>query len=789
MGCLQDVLDPYGARRTAVSLTPDVTNKDDVGNREGTTWALSSAKMRHGVAELMDDDLNALWQSDGAQPHFVDISFPSQTAVTHLSLYLDCHRDDSYTPTKVLVKAGTHPYDLVDVRYREFTEPQGWYHFVLRRGHELSMEEADASLPLGATTPLHPIDVFVLQVCILGNHLNGKDTHIRGLRVFGPPEAGVPHAEGSPGTMQQPFPPLAVRVGGARAVRPLPAVPPADRSARYALGAASSRLRATWLPPDTPPPRVGSDAPSPRGDFQRSMEAILRRQLKQWQRGFRQQHGREPSKSDIRRHSEISSTYDTWRALADALGDRKGSGARTRVRPRLVSPPHPSESALQAPGPATPIKARKTAPPPPPSPGNPFRSPRKAHPAYSQAPFFPSRSVPRASGVVDSDVEDADDLVPELSSAQKPQTPVKTLERRPTLSPAGSSAPVFTPRTKARKRLRGEDVRTPPRPKPGGSAHRAAASPQRHAAPPLKRNLDAPTPPRRTKQLFRTDSRETQCSGVDMLGPSPRKGVPQQREFRPLFRSASAGRGEEEDVQTSIPGADTPMGEPPAEQCTDTTARTALAPLPLPLTDPDDEAPSGRRVVVLPYQRFGSARARMRDGGAAAPRRGADDDAFAAQEEEGASADDRDPLDALQWALQGGADGRAGNSPGGAEDAAWTEMTSADCVPHEEETHATRPPTPLTTFSSLTLFSPARQAARTADLGRLQKAAVVDALLEAGSPAAPRTSQFVRTGRAGLDTDESGAARGESDVSDWASEASSVDYGWGDGEMDRADIL
>jgi len=43
----------------------------------------------------------------------------------------------------------------------------------------------------GATTVIRAIEVFVLQVCILGNHLNGKDTHIRCLKVFGPPGTGV----------------------------------------------------------------------------------------------------------------------------------------------------------------------------------------------------------------------------------------------------------------------------------------------------------------------------------------------------------------------------------------------------------------------------------------------------------------------------------------------------------------------------------------------------------------------------------------------------------------------
>ncbi len=32
------------------------------------------------------------------------------------------------------------------------------------------------------------LHAYVLQVIILANHMNGKDTHVRGLRVLGPNE-------------------------------------------------------------------------------------------------------------------------------------------------------------------------------------------------------------------------------------------------------------------------------------------------------------------------------------------------------------------------------------------------------------------------------------------------------------------------------------------------------------------------------------------------------------------------------------------------------------------------
>ncbi|SHO78547.1 Similar to S.cerevisiae protein DOC1 (Processivity factor) [Malassezia sympodialis ATCC 42132] len=176
----------------------DMSTKSDVGGMEGTSWMLSSAKAQNGVQQLQSDDLDTLWQSDGSQPHSVYIHFPRRTAVTHISIYLDCLRDDSYTPTKILVRAGTHPYDLVDVRYREFVEPQGWYHFMLSGTSDMEPEEAQAARASSASMPLRAIELFVLQVNILGNHLNGKDSHIRCMKVFGPTPPGIARPPAQP---------------------------------------------------------------------------------------------------------------------------------------------------------------------------------------------------------------------------------------------------------------------------------------------------------------------------------------------------------------------------------------------------------------------------------------------------------------------------------------------------------------------------------------------------------------------------------------------------------------
>ncbi|PWN54436.1 APC10-domain-containing protein [Violaceomyces palustris] len=183
----------------------DLTNKVDIGSKPGTRWTLSSFKPGSGVAQLRDKDLTKLWQSDGSQPHYVDIQFAKRTAVTHVSIYLDVKQDDSYTPTKILIKAGTNYSDLVEVRYREFESPQGWKHFHLsktdleRDEEDEGMEEVEGQGEHGGNSEKAKsfLEVYCLKVCVLANHLNGKDTHVRSIMVFGPKVTGRGEDEGA----------------------------------------------------------------------------------------------------------------------------------------------------------------------------------------------------------------------------------------------------------------------------------------------------------------------------------------------------------------------------------------------------------------------------------------------------------------------------------------------------------------------------------------------------------------------------------------------------------------
>lgn len=97
----------------------------EIGN--DAVWTLSSAKTGNGVEQLRDDNLNTFWQSDGSQPHLVNIQFMKKTRVQEISMYFDFKSDESYTPSKISIRAGNNLQDLKEVQFLEMKEPSGWF--------------------------------------------------------------------------------------------------------------------------------------------------------------------------------------------------------------------------------------------------------------------------------------------------------------------------------------------------------------------------------------------------------------------------------------------------------------------------------------------------------------------------------------------------------------------------------------------------------------------------------------------------------------------------------------
>uniref|UniRef100_A0A673VZD6 Anaphase-promoting complex subunit 10 n=1 Tax=Salmo trutta TaxID=8032 RepID=A0A673VZD6_SALTR len=81
-------------------------------------WSLSSCKPGFGVDQLRDDNLETYWQSDGSQPHLVNIQFRRKTTVKMLCMYADYKSDESYTPSKISVRVGNNFHNLQEIRVR-----------------------------------------------------------------------------------------------------------------------------------------------------------------------------------------------------------------------------------------------------------------------------------------------------------------------------------------------------------------------------------------------------------------------------------------------------------------------------------------------------------------------------------------------------------------------------------------------------------------------------------------------------------------------------------------------
>ncbi|KAM9677465.1 anaphase-promoting complex subunit 10 isoform 2-T3 [Trichechus inunguis] len=80
-------------------------------------WSLSSCKPGFGVDQLRDDNLETYWQSDGSQPHLVNIQFRRKTTVKTLCIYADYKSDESYTPSKISVRVGNNFHNLQEIRF------------------------------------------------------------------------------------------------------------------------------------------------------------------------------------------------------------------------------------------------------------------------------------------------------------------------------------------------------------------------------------------------------------------------------------------------------------------------------------------------------------------------------------------------------------------------------------------------------------------------------------------------------------------------------------------------
>ncbi|KIM96481.1 hypothetical protein OIDMADRAFT_205156 [Oidiodendron maius Zn] len=150
------------------AFDPTELGLKEIGNL--ASWTVSSCKPGCGVEELRDEDTNLFWQSDGPQPHHLNIHFSRLVLIRAIRIYLDFEADESYTPTRITLLAGTGYHDLIPFSNLEFAQPKGWIDVLLG--------------DVGGGEDGKTLRAFLVQVRIIENHQNGKDTHVRGLKIY-----------------------------------------------------------------------------------------------------------------------------------------------------------------------------------------------------------------------------------------------------------------------------------------------------------------------------------------------------------------------------------------------------------------------------------------------------------------------------------------------------------------------------------------------------------------------------------------------------------------------------
>lgn len=96
-------------------------------------------------------------------------------SVSELAFYVQHSEDESYTPLRVAIRSGdTHTWDFEDARHIKLSpEPNGWVRVPLGNVGSKGMDRY--------------VRTHQLQVVVQTMYQQGRDTHIRCIKVFGPP--------------------------------------------------------------------------------------------------------------------------------------------------------------------------------------------------------------------------------------------------------------------------------------------------------------------------------------------------------------------------------------------------------------------------------------------------------------------------------------------------------------------------------------------------------------------------------------------------------------------------
>lgn len=117
---------------------------------------LSSTKPGYRLSDLFSTSTDGYWHTNDSLPHFFHVDFPILTYIEKLSMDLSYELDDSYTPEQISI--------FLDQKHHQshkLFEPEGTISFDIKQS------------------------VFTLNLVIRSNHQEGRDSHVRGIRLYG----------------------------------------------------------------------------------------------------------------------------------------------------------------------------------------------------------------------------------------------------------------------------------------------------------------------------------------------------------------------------------------------------------------------------------------------------------------------------------------------------------------------------------------------------------------------------------------------------------------------------
>ena len=115
---------PGGLETSLPNLDPPPSYLREISTL--ASWTVSSSKPGCSIPQLRHPSPSLFWQSDGPQPHYLNIHFFKLVRIVGLRLYLDFEQDESYTPTRIIFLAGSGMNDLQEWGEMRLESPRGW---------------------------------------------------------------------------------------------------------------------------------------------------------------------------------------------------------------------------------------------------------------------------------------------------------------------------------------------------------------------------------------------------------------------------------------------------------------------------------------------------------------------------------------------------------------------------------------------------------------------------------------------------------------------------------------